>query len=112
MTNKRIHLMHLGRVGHLLMSDPIERWRALVELVNGRFHHGQLGIRDPEYPCPEYNGRGYDGTGQCDSDGHYECVNCSHLSPRAPRFGSMHGRADRLRLFWGRTPKQEISTEE
>ena len=50
-------------------------------------------------------GKGYTGRGTCHSDGHYLCVECSELSPDAPRFHEhgRAGRADRLRLFWART---------
>lgn len=79
-------------------------WACLVAEVNGRTFVGQPGVRDPEYPCEEFDGRGYDGSGQCDSDGHYMCVECSNLASDAPRFQEYgrDGRADRLRLFWRR----------
>jgi len=47
---------------------------------------GTVWLRDPQSPCTEYDGKGYDGTGHCQSDGHYECLNCSQLAPDAPRF--------------------------
>jgi len=80
-------------------------WEALVRFVNGKpALFGTVGVRDPEHPCSEYDARGYDGSGDCKSDGHYECVNCSKLSPHAPRFEEhgASGRADRLLLFWAR----------
>jgi hypothetical protein len=81
------------------------RWEQLRRAVNdlpGLF--GTAGVRDPEHPCADFNGRGYDGTGNCLSDGHYECARCSHLAPNAPRFEEhgRDGRRDRLRLFWTR----------
>ena len=36
--------------------------------------------------CPWFDGRGYNGKGSCLSNGHYRCVDCSKLSPNAPRF--------------------------
>ena len=64
---------------------------------------GAPGVRDPDDECEIFNTRGYDGRGDCLSDGHYLCEECSHLSPDAPRFhNDRAGRGDRLRLFWGR----------
>jgi len=71
------------------MADPTElpaSWRALIEEVNGRASFGAVGVRDPQFPCEGYDGKGYAGHGRCDSDGHYMCLRCSHLSPTAPRF--------------------------
>ncbi len=86
-------------------GDVLMRWESLRRAVNGLPPmFGQAGVRDPGAPCDVYNARGYDGTGDCYSDGHYECVNCSHLSPKAPRFEEYGraGRKDRLLLFWRR----------
>lgn len=89
------------------MSDPalLHRWEELCAHVNGLTTLGDPGVRDPEHPCEEFDGRSYDGAGACDSDGHYLCVECSHLSPDAPRFVENYGRdgrRDRLLLFWNR----------
>lgn len=89
------------------MSEALKNWGTLVRFVNGRQVVGDLGVRDPEYPCEGYDARGYNGEGRCLSDGHYECVNCSQLSPEAPRFTDpswgRDGRKARLLLFWRRT---------
>lgn len=88
------------------MTEPaLQRWAELVAGVNGRTLFGQAGVRDPDNQCSEYDGLGYDGSGSCLSDGHYECQNCSKLAPNAPRFENEGGRADRLRLFWRRPGK-------
>ena len=80
-----------------------QRWNELYAAVNGRTTLGQVGVRDPENPCEAFDGRDYDGTGRCASDGHYLCTECSHLAPDAPRFTQCRdGRRDRLRLFWRR----------
>lgn len=87
------------------MTSALEGWKHLVQFVNGRTPLiGEVGVRDPENPCAEYDGCGYDGSGRCRSDGHYMCRECSHLAPNAPRFveHGAEGRADRLRLFWSR----------
>jgi hypothetical protein len=66
-------------------------WEELHRLVNGEpGYEGAIGVRSAEYPCTEFDGRGYDGGGDCMSDGHYLCVECSHLSPEAPRFTETH----------------------
>lgn len=80
-------------------------WDELVANVNGRTVLEQAGVRDPENVCEDFDRRGYDGSGDCPSDGHYLCTMCSKLSPEAPRFveHGRGGRADRLRLFWRRT---------
>jgi hypothetical protein len=41
-------------------------------------------VRDVEFPCEEFDGEGdVDDWGLCESDGHYLCTQCSHLSPEA-----------------------------
>lgn len=87
------------------MTEVEARWEALIRFVNGRQGHvGAPGIRDPEHPCELFDGLGYNGRGDCHSDGHWLCTDCSLLSPEAPRFieYGREGRIDRLRLFWGR----------
>lgn len=62
-------------------------WDELARLINGRpGYEGVPGVRSAEYPCDLFDGLGYVGTGRCMSDGHYLCVECSELSPKAPRF--------------------------
>lgn len=68
------------------MTLPLA-WEELRRFVNGEpGYEGTPGVRSVEYPCEVFDGRGYDGTGECMSDGHYLCVECSELSPEAPRF--------------------------
>lgn len=87
------------------MNEAMRRWGQLVRHVNGVETVGTPGVRDPDNLCESYDGLGYQGHGSCLSDGHYECTNCSHLSPDAPRFHEygQDGRRDRLLLFWRRT---------
>jgi hypothetical protein len=83
----------------------MQEWEALRRFVNGEPSLlGTVGVRDPENPCEAFDGRNYDGSGSCSSDGHYLCVECSQLSPEAPRFQEYgrQGRGDRLRLYWRR----------
>ncbi len=76
------------------MSGLPIAWEMLRREVNGLPGFvGQPGVRDPDGLCEAFDGAGYDGTGNCDSDGHYLCVECSHLSPEAPRFEENYGRA-------------------
>lgn len=85
------------------MTEALRAWTLLEAEVNGRSFVGMPGVRDPESPCEGFDGRHYDGGGRCKSDGHYLCVECSELSPRAYRFTETRaGRGDRLRLFWAR----------
>jgi hypothetical protein len=82
--------MKQGTQSVLGTSAPVDsglaaRWNALCAEVNGHPPIGTPGVRDVEFPCAEYDGLGYDGDGRCDSDGHYECVRCSHLSPDGPQ---------------------------
>ena len=83
-------------------STALSRWAELVECVNGRTLLGAVYVRDPDNICDCFDGCVYDGSGDCDSDGHYLCTACSRLSPQAPRFHGRDGRRDRLRLFWRR----------
>jgi|GEM_PF-2098812 len=88
------------------MSGLPTAWETLRRSVNGESGLiGTPGIRDPDGVCESFDGKGYTGRGTCHSDGHYLCVECSELSPDAPRFHEhgRAGRADRLRLFWART---------
>jgi hypothetical protein len=72
------------------MSTALAAWADLVETVNGRVAFGQAGVRDPEHPCemfapvanPDWLGLEVraPGNGTCDSDGHYLCGSCLHLS--------------------------------
>jgi hypothetical protein len=61
-------------------------WQQLYENANGRTVFGQVGVRDPEYPCVGFDAKGYSGNGDCESDGHYMCMKCSKLSKEADRF--------------------------
>lgn len=83
------------------MSDALERWGVLVRFVNASDGVGAAGVRDPEFPCILFNAEGYAGTGDCMSDGHYLCVDCSLLSPDADRFHQFGagGRLDRILLL-------------
>ena len=72
------------------MTLPLA-WEELRRFVNGEPGcEGQPGVRSSEYPCEVFDGRGYDGTGRCMSDGHYLCTECSELSPDADRFHETH----------------------
>lgn len=77
----------------------LQRWNELYAHANGRTTLGEVGVRDPEYPCSEFDASGYDGYGNCQSDGHYLCTECSKLSKSAPRFSEngADGRMDRIR---------------
>lgn len=65
-------------------------WRELVAQVNGITEFGLAGMRDPGAPCASFDPvENIDwtglyvrapGHGRCDSDGHYLCRGCSHLS--------------------------------
>jgi hypothetical protein len=94
------------------VTTTLASWNELFHHVNGRTMLHQVGVRDPENPCEAFDGQGYDGTGRCDSDGHYICNECSHLAPDAPRFNQDRaGRADRLRLYWARKDPWSLRTE-
>lgn len=84
--------------------SALTAWAELVANVNGKTVLGQLGVRDPDNVCEDFDRKGYNGFGNCTSDGHYLCVECSNLSPEAARFVEYgrSGRADRMRLFWAR----------
>ena len=85
------------------MTLPIA-WEVLRRSVNGEHgYEGTPGVRSPEYPCELFDGRGYDGSGDCHSDGHYLCTECSQLSPDAPRFVEPYaGPSGHRRRFFGR----------
>lgn len=75
---------------------------------------GVVGVRDPEHPCEDFNGRGYEGRGRCKSDGHYLCTECSELSPEASRFVEYgrDGRRDRLILHFAHLRRRSVINTE
>lgn len=85
--------------------SAIQEWNQLFDFVNGRTTFGTVGVRDPDNQCEGFDGLGYSGRGNCMSDGHYMCKECSELSPQASCFEEYgrDGRRDRLRLFWARS---------
>lgn len=87
------------------MTQALLAWETLRRYVNSEPPiFGLPGVRDPENPCESFDGKNYDGSGRCHSDGHYLCKECSQLSPEAPRFveHGLVGRGERLLLFWDR----------
>lgn len=61
-------------------------WRGLVAQLNGGpIQDGEPGIRDIDAPCEAFEpaGAAFDmanGTGDCQTDGHYICSECVHIS--------------------------------
>ena len=67
-----------------------ERWVGLMSELNGRIPDGTAGIRDIDAPCDAFMpvGAPYEyskGTGDCDTDGHYICLECIRISLREVR---------------------------
>lgn len=66
-------------------------WRALVAEINGaRVPDGTPGVRDADAPCEDFEpvGRAFEdapGEGNCETDGHYLCRECVHISLAALR---------------------------
>lgn len=58
------------------MPDRLRR----IKVVRERL--GDPGVRDPDLPCREFE-PGSPGSGECESDGHYLCVECRWLCARA-----------------------------
>jgi hypothetical protein len=48
-------------------------------------YFGGTGIRDSNNPCADFT-QGQSGTGNCDTDGHYMCYKCAHMSKIAVEF--------------------------
>jgi hypothetical protein len=57
-------------------------WAELAAHVNGRTEFGMKGVRDPDAVCDEFE-PGESGRGHCDTDGHYMCKECEHMSRHA-----------------------------
>ena len=61
-------------------------WRGLMNEINGgRIPDGERGIRDVDAPCESFvpTGAPYElslGGGDCETDGHYICKECVHIS--------------------------------
>lgn len=78
-----------------IVTHVPERWARLVAEINDQPKVGQPGVRDVDAPCDEYLPTGDPGPdwlglrvtpsgyGSCDSDGHYLCVGCQHVSQRS-----------------------------
>ena len=59
-------------------------WQHLVAEVNGRRELGMPGVRDHKYPCELFDPvDAPKGTGECRTDGHYLCTECSRISREA-----------------------------
>jgi DNA-directed RNA polymerase subunit RPC12/RpoP len=62
----------------------------LAELNGGRIPDGTSGVRDVDAPCEAFKPHGAPwerapGDGSCDTDGHYICAECVHISQREAR---------------------------
>jgi len=87
-----------GRDGARPMTG--DRWPApvVLSLVCGV---GRKGVRDPEFPCAEFDPGPVEVWASCMSDGHYLCLECRHLSPEserahgAPRAAGAGGEGDK-----------------
>lgn len=64
-------------------------WRELLREVNGgRPIDGVPGMRDPDAVCVDFDpiddrGTYAAGDGRCDTDGHYLCRECRHISAQS-----------------------------
>ena len=78
-------------MAHVSEPHPLPpAWLELAAQVNSRTTFGDAGVRDPAHPCEGFepvknpDWLGVDvrapGGGDCDSDGHYLCSSCEHLS--------------------------------
>jgi len=88
------------------------KWDALFRDLNRLpGNMGAPGVRDPDAVCEAFDGDGYDGTGDCLSDGHCMCTECSQLSPESYRFTDYgtDGRRDRLRARWATTQRRRTA---
>ena len=63
-------------------------WQALYEELNGIHTFALRGVRDTQYPCETFDPTTTrpTGDGECMGDGHYLCLECSHLSARSERW--------------------------
>lgn len=46
---------------------------------------GDIGVRDPDFPCKDFDTRPSLKAGRCDGDGHYLCVSCIHHNAAVER---------------------------
>jgi hypothetical protein len=60
------------------MSDALQRWTILVGVVNNRPLVGTPGVRDVDYPCSAFEPGEPTTAGECETDGHYMCNECTH----------------------------------
>jgi hypothetical protein len=67
-------------------ADPLTRFSWLVHEVNGRQTMGMPGVRDPENPCEAFRTGRPDG--DCGTDGHYLCDECSERATCADGCGN------------------------
>lgn len=72
-----------------LMSS-IARWAELEAAVNGRVLVGMEGVRDPDFRCEGFRRADQEpkdarSARDCDTDGHYLCDDCIHISDKEAR---------------------------
>lgn len=79
----------------IILDDPVIKTEDDIPIVTPDPNCGVKGKRCSDYPCEAYEPTQdatylglritAPGTGDCDSDGHYLCNDCIHLSDRAIR---------------------------
>lgn len=80
-------------------------WRALVAEINGAPLLGTPGVRDFLAPCDAFN-PGEPGQGNCSTDGHYLCDECTEIAlhvlrRRRDQCEQCGARLERVRGAWG-----------
>lgn len=65
------------------LLDEVERLRKIVgEIPKGESWVGLAGIRDPDFPCLDYDPGTPSEENTCYGDGHGLCEECSHFKPK------------------------------
>lgn len=72
-----------GIVGILSLGRFTPYWGLAVAkyFSKRRGQLGDKGVRDPEYPCPDFDPSplGLGALAECEGDGHYLCKKCKYL---------------------------------
>ncbi len=68
---------------HLPTLPAYEKLRAAIGRFAANCPDAVPGVRDVDAPCEHFDGLDPDGSGDCMSDGHHLCRECSRLSAKS-----------------------------
>jgi hypothetical protein len=73
-------------MNHLPLLPEFAELQARIAAIAADFPDGVPGVRSVNFPCEHFDGLTPDGSGDCHSDGHYLCHECSRMSRKSDRW--------------------------